>query len=693
MATSSSATSTEVALKPTFDKSSLMKALGQVSKLGEKTAKIEIREPMSTYRPQLEMRVTSIVNQPSYRMVGGIITDVAFAYPCTQNIMSYKNKKLATVEKYPGRPEMDKLTIFPNKLDDVDDNLKLHTEAKLDIVAHKSLQPVYVFTNGMRVNFKCDVSVANLQPFSKILVALSSSEYVTAPDKLKEMTDGKPLHGVSNCIKQFEVTEAAIPRAVFDLFKRYAEAFNFPLDPISTLIAVENYKHVRVMIKEKQTKETSSRMIYVPLFDFDTTMEVFGSGAGAMTTLTWNATDPFIKERAAKKGEKKTDKKDYFCWAKGEFVLTQWASAEELSLLMEGKAQLQQYKGEFVIFSSLLTTFKIRSTSLWKDMAAVVFAQTPMVIACNFGLYKTADNEMNKNENESPVHYLEFQPRQLIHDFVGVIIEKGVPCSRWFVRHCSANDSLKPSPIATDQLDDGDTSFLNCNEWKKDDLLKFIDSPRADTYEFFAFLSIPLALPMIEKAGLVRKWAATKKDTTGKMPLCEMLLWTNWYQNPDAWVAALATRDDIKMPADHPLLDPAHKVGTAFASGTAVFFAVDMKARALAEENARKHPFMLTMTGQKRKQIDAPPPTTTKPADTKTSSTSSAHEQQQKSSTAGQPLQSLTITMPLKLEENEHGKGDNVSEDNRDAGDDDDTQEDNGDGSESHDTKRKKLRE
>ena len=667
-----------------------MRALGQVSKLGEKTAKIEIREPLSTYRPQLEMRVTSIVNQPTYRMVGGVITNVAYAYPCTQNIMSYKNKKLATVEKNPGRPELDKMTIFPNKLDDVDDNLKLHAEAKLDVVAHPTLQPVYVFTNGMLVKFKCDVSVANLQPFSKILVGLSSSEYVTAPDKLKEMTDGKPLHGVSNCIKQFEVTEPAIPRAVADFFENYPEAFDFPLEKISRLLAAEKYNHVRVMIKEKQTKETSSRMIYVPLFDFDTTLKVFGNSAGAMTTLTWNATDPFVKERASKKGEKKTDKKDYFCWANGEFVLTQWASAAELSQFMEGKVQLQQYKGEFVMFSSLLTTFKIRSTTLWKDMAAVVFAQTPMVVACNFGLYKTADNEMNKNENESTVHYLDFQPRQLIHDFVGVIIEKGVPCSRWFVRHCSANDSLKPSPIGTDQLEDGDTSFLNCNEWKKDDLLKFIDSPRADAYEFFAFLSIPLALPMIEKANIVRKWAAEKKDTTGKMPLCEMLLWKNWYQNPDAWIAALSTRDDIKVPADHPLLDPAHKVGTAFASGTAVFFAVDMKARALAEENARKHPFMLTTSGQKRKQIDAPPPPT-KLADTKTSSTSSA--QQQQSSTAGQPLQSLTITMPPKLEENEHGKGGNVSEDNGDAGDDDDTQEDNGDGSESHDTKRKKLRE
>jgi len=270
-----------------------------------------------------------------------------------------------------------------------------------------------------------------------------------------------------------------------------------------------------------------------------------------------------------------------------------------------------------------------------------------MILACNFGLYKTADNALNSFDKEQePVHFLDLQPWQVINDFVGDVITRiGVPVSRRYLEVAALAKKISFFPNAEGQMSDNDQTLLNLNEWTEEALVAFLRTPRAANYEFFGVMSTAPSKANREYVDKVREWAAKKKDTTGTVPLCDMLLWKEWRANDvDGWLFELTNEADIKIavPEDHPAL----AMPAIFNGGTIIFYAIDMKARGAAEENARKHPFLLTFNKPRQRAITNGPPliaaSTSSTASTAASTTSAQV-------TVTSHVEKLELAMPSKL--------------------------------------------
>ena len=645
---------TDSVTKATFDANKLKQAFSKIQQQAKVVAKVSIPKPLSTYRPQFKMRVTSIIKRADFTTLGGVITDVAGMYAESQDIKSYKEKVTAKVIKCPGDMSRDEMIIFPTELDDVQDNLKHYQEKKIDVIWDKSLRDTIVFHNGDAVMFGCDQSVEKLKPFAEILVGVSSSRYLTKPSDVGKGNRGtNPTMGVSNRIKEFEITQEAFPDAVFDMFYENPEAFGYPVPLPTEFLEDEKFKFVKIMDEDKKPKTCSSRIVYVPLFSLDDTLAIFGNNAGAMTNIEWTPKVAFSKERADKK-------LGSFLWANGKFVVTQWKSPKELTDFLDGKAQLHKFVGEFTMFSDMLV-FGISNIGLWELMARSLFEQTPMIVACSVGLYKTADNKMNEKEDETLEHYLDFQPRQIICKFKETVIKDiGVPCSRNYMKTIVANEKFTAFEADPKQKSSNDSSFINCSEMTIDALSTFLESKKVADFEFFAVLSSAIAPPTRAIIRAVREWATTtKKDemAAGNLPLCEMLLWDSWLQNVDDWVLSLGVDAKVSMPADHPILKPENKA--TLTQGTVVYYAVDMKARAAAKEVARKNPYSLTIGHKKQNLLTAGPATDAKATSTTTAPLSSV------SMTFGapkatpadktEPLKEINIALPSK-DETEHAE-------------------------------------
>ena len=233
-----------------------------------------------------------------------------------------------------------------------------------------------------------------------------------------------------------------------------------------------------------------------------------------------------------------------------------------------------------------------------------------------------------------------------------------------------------------------DPTFVNCSEMSAEALLAFLDSKKIRDFEFFAVLSGGLTAPIRNVIRAVREWATTKKDdmATGNLPLCEMLLWDRWWQNFDDWVLSLGADVTVAMPADHPILKPENKTQAAFTQGTMLFYAVDMKARAVAEEAARKNPFSLPVSNKKPHQAQQQQQRLLTASTSNASTSATAQLTIQNSSTATattktEPLKELTIfpqkvmnpdekpTDPFArvLNKREHDDDDDVDEDRSDV--------------------------
>lgn len=668
-----------------------MASLNQQKQQTEKIAKeAPIPSQFKFTRPAMEVRVTSVVDR-DYRKIRGIITD--FPYKESQDICNFKGTPIAKFKKHPTDQKLDELILFPSDLESTQKNLAAHLAAGRTVVPQDTLKDEFVLTRGMDVDYKCgnDCSIKGLQEFSKILIGVSCSRYCTDVDKLSQCKDGKPMYGVSIAVQQWEVKEPALPYSVMKFFLENPSIFKFPLPDVADLLVEEEYVHERVADEKKQSTAVSSRLVYLPILDAEETALLFGAGPGAQVLIDWANKDAFSKKYAPKAGQKK-EKEEYYRLAHGDFTLKQWASWKELATgTTAAGTPLKLFRMNITLYEGLLR-FKLRSVAGWEQMAKSLYEQTRSIIVGKIGLYNTADNALNSPENQSSsnISFLDFKPLQVVCDEVGEIKRIGVRVSEQYMKIIATNGWMNWMPIEMSQLSDKDQSFLNCNEWTPEGLLGFLQSARAKDFHFYAVLSNCLSKSGRATVARIIDWADKKQDTTGTLPYGEMLLWKDWAQNADDWIAAMSTATRVQVPTDHPALN----APPAFVSGTIVYYAVDFKKRAAAEKKAKEHPFVLSLAGQKRKMIEGPPTTT---ATTTTTTTSTTQPQVQQTSSnsewtnlmASKQLTSLTINMPPVEKKEESGVGENGSQDD----DDEKTEDDNAEGSASVDSKRSKKNE
>ena len=108
---------TDAVTKATFDPAKLKQAFTKIQQQSKVVAKASIPKPLSTYRPQFKMAVTSIIKRADFTTLGGVITDVAGMYTTggtvsevlgvrveTYEIKSYKEKVTAKITKFPSDP-------------------------------------------------------------------------------------------------------------------------------------------------------------------------------------------------------------------------------------------------------------------------------------------------------------------------------------------------------------------------------------------------------------------------------------------------------------------------------------------------------------------------------------------------------------------------------------------------------------
>lgn len=585
------ATSTDVAKKPIFDYKAALAAIKKVSVSAKE--KFFVPEPMNKGRPVFSIKVTNVVCAPFPR-IEGIIQDPTGEYDRSQGIVNGKDIHVAEVLKEEGivRVLVQEMASYAADCEHWRNKGMLPEDPHAG-VAH------FDFKAGDVVSFSCGEPTENVKPFSTVLVGISCTRYVTAPAKFKK-EDGV-AHGVSTKIQQFKIIAGPDVTDVMDQMWSSGSAMGIPWPSPNDFFAAEGYKHVSDCSADAK-KKSSSSVVMLPLIPTpEQRLAIYTDGPGCEVALDPNA----VFSNDYKTGDKIGQ---HYKWIKGLLNVRQWDNLGHMIDASNGNARFKEFSCSFVVWERSVAFSKINSVTGWDKFARMFLTCCKMAIPCNVGLYKTGENPINLDKAAYPnSHYFDLVGTRILVDLPEEIVSNiGIRVSKNWITlaaetgkmQCLIKDEWNEK--RTDAVSEVSDDVVLLSEALPKSVAEFV-KVAPPGFQYYAILSKELSAAQKKRISEINQWSedAGETDVMG-----EPLLWKEWDNNPDEFLAEEMDGADVEFPGDHPLLGTASMASIVFEPDTVYYYAVNVDTMKSKKEAFRQ-----------KKQAAIMPPSKKRPAE------------------------------------------------------------------------------